>query len=111
MALLTSRIDDLTGEPDAQTVVVTVNGKGVEVDLARKSLDRLVKALEPFWTVGSEDDYLVTRRERGARSSNGYALPDRSERDAIRQWAETNGVTVPTRGRLPREVVEQYRRR
>lgn len=113
MALQTFRTDDISGEPDAETVLVTVNGKGIEVDLAAKNLARLVKALEPFWTVGSEDDYLVTRRERGRSakraSSNGETTVE--ERAAIREWAAANGIDAPSRGRMPAELVEQYRRR
>ena len=111
MALQTFRTDDLTNEPDATTVLVVVNGKGIEVDLAAKSMARLVKALEPFWAVGSEGDYLVTRRERKRSSAATGSDTTREEREAIREWAAANGIDAPARGRMPSDLVEQYRRR
>lgn len=107
MALHTVRTDDITGEAEATPVLVTVNGKGIEVDLAAKSMAKLVKALEPFWTVGSEGDYLVTRRERRGATVETTA----EERTAIREWAASNGITAPARGRMPADLVEAYRRR
>jgi len=106
MALHTVRTDDLTGEPEATTVVIIVNGQGVEVDLADKSAVRLAKALEPFWSKGSPGDYVVTRKEPKRRASTPPALAyDRAE---LVQWAETNGVTLPSRGRVPNAVLEHF---
>jgi hypothetical protein len=75
--------DDITGEPDAETHVIILDGKGIEIDLAGKSIERLVKALAPFWAVGSEGDYEVTRRFRGKRAApatNGSGGPGRTRR-------------------------------
>ena len=122
MALHTVRTDDLTGEPDAITCVLVVNGKGVEIDLAAKSVERLTKALAPFWRVGSESDYVVSKMEPGARkkkatpSSNGSSSStsdtgglDAEERARLRQWADENGIAVPQRGRIPSAIVEHFR--
>lgn len=117
MALHQIRTDDLTGEPDATTVVITVNGQGIEVDLAAKSADRLTKALAPFWDVGTEATYHVERSSRQRRkmpATNGHAGGNYNgedyDRAALREWAETNGVTLPQRGRIPFAIVEQYLR-
>lgn len=112
MALHHIRTDDLTGEQGAETVVITVNGKGIEVDLAAKSAERLTRALEPFWKVGSEDDYVVTRqvgkpRKATAKASTNGHVPD-YDRGAVRAWAAANGIDVPSRGRIPRAIVEHY---
>lgn len=34
--------------------------------------------------------------------------PDKDEAKRIRAWAEANGLSVASRGRLPRELVEKY---
>lgn len=109
MALQTTRTDDLDGSPGAVTTVITVNGIGIEIDLGDKSAKALTKALDVFWRAGSPSEYVVTKRERGAPSkakTNGRAY-DLAE---LRQWAETNGVKLPQRGRIPQAIVEQYLR-
>lgn len=87
-------------------VCITVNGKGIEVDLAAKSVARLTKALEPFWAVGTEHDFVVTQRQRGTRRQRdvgrGYDL------DELRQWAANNGTKLPSRGRIPAAIVKQF---
>jgi hypothetical protein len=108
MALQQLRTDDLDGKPDAKTVVITIDGTGVEVDLAEASLTKLVKALEPFWAVGSPNTYVVTRRLPGTKRKNnndrGYDLHE------LRAWAAANNVDVPQRGRVPQSIVDQYLR-
>jgi hypothetical protein len=108
MVLIQQRNDDITGEPDAITCVITVNGKGIEIDLAKKSMERLAKALEPFWQVGSESSYDIQRKGVGRRLSPN--VPDDAERKRIRQWAIAQGLISPqSRGRLPQSVVDKYR--
>jgi hypothetical protein len=57
----------------------------------------------------------ATERHRGTRSG-----PDRDSADRhvryhapdilqLREWAGANNVAVPTRGRIPNSVVEQYK--
>jgi hypothetical protein len=70
--------DDITGEPGAEAHVIIVDGRGVEVDLADASLERLVEALAPFWRAGTVADYEVTRRygkRKGAPPSTNGARP------------------------------------
>jgi len=108
MALQTTRIDDLTGEADAASVVITVNGEGVEIDLAGKSVAALTKALAPYWEVGTVSKYDVERKgfgKRRAERPTGAVDPK-----AVRAWAKANGVDVPVMGRVPQSVVDQYLR-
>ena len=110
MALQQLRTDDIDGKPDAQTTVITINGHGIEVDLADASQAKLRKALEPFWNVGSPGEYAVTRRVRSngskkrSNDDRGYDLQE------LRAWAERTGVRVPQRGRVPQDIVDQYLR-
>lgn len=107
MAVHTIRTDDLNGDPDAATVVITVNGKGIEIDVAERSSARLIKALEPFWNVGTESDYDVVRRQRGAKRATSTRTADPGE---VRAWANANGIQVNDRGRVPQVIVDQFLR-
>lgn len=110
MALQQTRTDDIDGKPDAQTTVITLNGMGIEIDLAEASLTKLRKALEPYWAVGSPGEYVVTRRMRGSSSkkrTNGERGYDLYE---LRAWAERTGTKVPQRGRIPQDIVDAYLR-
>lgn len=103
MAIHTVRTDDMTGDPDATSVTIVVNGRGVEIDLAKKSAERLTKVLEPFWSVGTEADYDVERRTRSRNgASRGYDLA------GLRRWAADNGIELPKRGRIPGDIVQRY---
>jgi hypothetical protein len=103
MAVLTVRTDDLTGDPDATPTTITVNGKGVTLDLAQKSADKLAAALAPFFTAGVEADYDVARRGRPRNGTGrGYDLAQ------LRQWAADNAIALPQRGRIPAEIVQRY---
>lgn len=106
MALQQLRTDDLNGDPDAETVVITINGQGIEIDLAARSTDKLVKALEPFWKVGTPAEYTVTRAIRGRKRT----VNDKYDPSEVRAWANNTGVKVPARGRIPQAVVDQYLR-
>lgn len=105
----TTRIDDLTGEPGAESVVITINGKGVEIDLAGASAGKLTKALEPFWRVGSEADFDVVRRQPG-RSTTKRPQANAYDAKAVRAWADANGVEIGRNGRIPQAIVDQYLR-
>jgi hypothetical protein len=92
--------DDVTGEEITQvwTCTITVDGAGVELHLSPGSRQRLLDALAPFLHADSarpaHDRPTVTRLRGAAR---------------IRAWANAHGVSVPERGRIPRDVVTAYK--
>jgi hypothetical protein len=96
-------VDDLDGtelaDGDGQTVHFDIDGKSYEIDLSRKNADKLRKALEPYVSAGRR----TGRTQRQTRSSQDY------DPKAVRKWAESNKVTIPARGRIPAQVLEQYR--
>lgn len=114
MAVQTIRTDDLNGKPDAQPTIITINGYGVEIDLAADSAARLVKALEPFWAVGNERPYdvvvrkTVREKRRANLSTNGTNGDREFDPIAVRAWAAQNGIEVGDRGRIPRTIVDQF---
>ena len=112
MAKQTVITDDITGEPGAETHVIVVDGKGIEIDLADKSAKALVKALAPYWAAGSEGDYQVIRQLGRRKGAVGLspAMQVGVTDAQVREWAGANNVACNTHGRVPKQVVEQYLR-
>jgi hypothetical protein len=106
--VVTEVTDDIDGSEAVETVTFGYQGKQYEIDLGRKNLDRLDKALSPFIqkarTVRATDGGRQ-RRRRGAAAATRAA-----DTKAIRQWAREQGLEVSERGRIPTEIVERYER-
>jgi hypothetical protein len=95
--------DDLDGKPAAETLRFGLDGREYEIDLSEKNAKALRKVLEP-WT-GS------ARRVSGRRAARGAVSRVETGVDnaAVRAWAGSNGIELSARGRLPKDVIEQYR--
>jgi Lsr2 len=102
---------DLHGDetPAGQTVEFALDGAAYEIDLCEEHAGQLRDALAGF--VG------VARRAggRGALSPNGRSGSRRRRRSSgsgdaarIREWARSQGLAVPERGRIPAELAEKY---
>src|SRR5215207_420916 len=97
---ITIVVDDLTGEEaqDARTIPFAVDGVSYEIDLTSKNAEKLMSAFEPYISAGRK----VGGRARSTRSGG------RSDAARIREWAISQGLDVPSRGRIPRSIAEQY---
>ena len=95
-------IDDVDGKPADETVTFGLDGREYEIDLSEKNAKALRKALEP-WAEAA--------RRVGGRRSRGTTTRVETGVDtaAVRAWAASNGIELSSRGRLPKDVVEQYR--
>jgi hypothetical protein len=95
-------IDDLDGGEAAGTVRFSLDGTQYEIDLSAAHSDELRKALE---------QYLAHARRVGgtapsaARTRRGAAV----DSVKVRDWAKEQGIEVKDRGRVPADVVEQYK--
>jgi hypothetical protein len=102
-------IDDLDGSDGAQTITLGWNGDWRELDLNKRNLASLSRALDKFWNAGRpiSSNGPTARRSRGKKSS---APSTRAQRDpkAIRAWATQNRIAVPARGRIPGDVERRY---
>jgi hypothetical protein len=87
-------VDDLNGEPAAETVRFGLDGRHYELDLTKENANRLRAELEAH--------------VRGARAVAPPALTQNAAQ--IRAWAKENGYAVAGRGRLHHDVVEAYHR-
>jgi len=100
--------DDLDGSPAEETVTFALDGTSYEIDLNSKNAAALRKAIDKF-VAGARKMTRPTGagrgRPRGARS------PRRGEADpkAVRAWAHEHGIPISSRGRIPAEIIEQYR--
>jgi hypothetical protein len=103
-------VDDLDGTEAVETVWLGWNGDWRELELSKKNLAALSRALDRYWTV-SRPIAATKQTQRGARPA--AAPPPRSiqrkpDPKLIRAWASENGIQVRARGRIPADVVRQY---
>ena len=98
--------DDLTGQPGAEEVVIALGDRTWTVDLGPASRKKLDKALAPFIANATATGGAPARSSRSR--SNKSAL-SAQERTRLREWAATNDVALPSRGRIPNAIIEQYR--
>ena len=106
-------VDDLDGGEAAESVTFSLDGKTYEIDLSEKHATALRDAFAPFIggarragnaaKVGAQQR-MSTVRSTGSVRSHG-------ETAAIREWANTNGLEVSTRGRISSTVLEAYENR
>ncbi len=107
-------IDDLDGSDATQTVEFSYKGKSYTLDLNDNNASELEDALAPYIAAAGKAGTAQSGRGRrggkrqssGARGGSG-AASDYSPKD-VRAWAQANGVEVPTRGRIPGKVIEQF---
>ena len=105
-------IDDLDGTEGAETVRLGWNGDWRELELSRKNLAALSKALDKYWNVSRpvSSDGHSSRRRRPSTPRQSRSAKVKAKRDPklIRAWATDNGISVPARGRIPSDVERQY---
>jgi hypothetical protein len=99
-------IDDLDGTTADEQVEFSVDGKAYEIDLSAANSKKLRDALAPF--VGAARR--TTGGRRGSVPGRGPARPavDREQNQAIREWAQQQGMKISERGRIPASVLEAY---
>lgn len=91
--------DDLDGGEAAETVHFGVDGKSYEIDLSNENAERLRTVLAPYVQAGR-------RQSRSGKSFRRTALaPDPA---TVRAWAQSNGMELPARGRIPKHVYEAF---
>ena len=101
---------DLHGDetPASETIDFALDGATYELDLcdqhAGEMRDRLatyVAAARRGGGRGTSSSSRGARRSRRGRGGSGEAAQ-------IRQWARSQGLAVPERGRIPAELAEKY---
>lgn len=98
-------IDDLDGDPAAESVMFSVDGSHYEIDLTADHAAELRSAFQ-IWVAAA--------RRVGGRRVRHVPVPAPSPAGAadnatIRAWATENGYQVSARGRIPERVLEAFR--
>lgn len=96
--------DDLDGSKNAEEISFSFRGTDYAVDLGKKNLAALEKALNPYIEAASRVSKAPAARKRHSpkTANSGPGLT------AIREWAKAAGIEVSDRGRIPKAVREQY---
>lgn len=96
-------IDDIDGGDAAGTVRFALDGVDYEIDLSSEHSDQLHAALGKY--IGH------ARKVGGSRgvTRNGRRSPSAIDTHKVREWAKEQGIEIKERGRVPANVVEQYR--
>ena len=103
--------DDLDGKPisegKGETIRFSLDRQDYEIDLAEKNAKGLRNDLSKYVS--------AARRASGGRSAGGRGRGrsgSGSGRDydpkAVRAWAESQGIQVSQRGRVPADLVAQF---
>ena len=105
-------IDDLDGGEATETVTFGVDGTSYDIDLSKKNAAALRKTLERYIKAARRSSTALDRSTRrpATPSAKGAKKPKRDfDILQLREWAGSNSIAVPSRGRIPNSVVEQYK--
>jgi hypothetical protein len=91
--------DDLDGSAADETVSFAYRNTSYEIDLSNANAAALDDALAK---------YIDAARKVGGAAPKRASRTRRRNTAAIRQWAESRGIPLAARGRIPATVVEQY---
>jgi hypothetical protein len=94
--------DDLDGSPATETVSFGLDGKSYEIDLNEKNAGKLRDALAQY--VGAARSSGGSGARRGRKGSGGGSTNLGPSAREVRDWARSNGHSVPDRGRIPADV-------
>lgn len=97
-------IDDIDGGDAAGTVRFALDGTDYEIDLSTEHTDELHKALGIY--IGHARKVGGTRRASLGAGRRGASTVDTHK---VRKWAKEQGIDIRDRGRVPANVMDQYR--
>ena len=99
-------VDDLTQENiedgSGESVRFALDGVGYTIDLTAAHAEELRGALAPYVGAARKSDSVA----RAPRSTAPKA--PKGDLKSIRDWANENGYTVSSRGRIPADVQSAY---
>lgn len=96
-------VDDLDGSKAAETVRFGLDGKSYEIDLSKKNAAGLRKTIAMYVDSGRRIRSTSSSTKRTATTASGPG-----DAASIREWAQSRGMTVSARGRIPVDIREQY---
>ncbi len=104
--------DDLDGSEATQTVEFGYQGKTYKLDLSDQNASELEEALAPY--IAAAQNAAGAAGSGGGRGQRAPAPKHRSgggdyDPKEVRAWAQSNGLEVPARGRIPARVLQQFK--
>ncbi|MBF9068368.1 histone-like nucleoid-structuring protein Lsr2 [Streptacidiphilus fuscans] len=93
--------DDLDGGVAEETVQFGLDGKSYEIDLSTKNAEKLRSALAPYVQAGR-------KQGRAAAAKTPRRTEVAPDPATVRAWAQSRGIDLPARGRLPKHVYEAF---
>ena len=94
--------DDFDGTPAAETIRFSFEGKAYVLDLSAANAKEMRQIFKPYVEAARRDGATSKGRRSAVKPSTGV------DAKAVRVWAKSARVKVPSRGRIPSSVVEQY---
>lgn len=91
--------DDIQGGEATETVNFGLDGRSYEIDLNAENAKKLRDELTPYVQAGRK------RAKSGKTFKRTSVDPDPR---AVRAWAESNGLEVPARGRIPKKIYDAF---
>ena len=97
--------DDTDGSQASETVNFGLDGAAYEIDLSEKNALVLRETLT---------GWISHARKIGGRSKSGGGAAANApftevDTKAVRAWADANHVKINSRGRIPADIIAQYR--
>jgi hypothetical protein len=103
--------DDLDGKPIAdghgETVRFALDRQDYEIDLGEKNAKAMRDAMNKYVAAARRVSGGTRGRSRGGSRSAAAATRDYDPK-AVRAWAESQGIEVSQRGRVPAELVAKF---
>jgi hypothetical protein len=104
--------DDLDGKPipdgKGETVRFSIDRQDYEVDLGDKNAKAMREALSKY-VAAARRTSATNSRGRSSRSAKSAAGTTRDyDPKAVRVWAESQGIAVSQRGRVPADLVARF---
>jgi hypothetical protein len=104
----TELVDDIDGrvlrDGKGETVSFALDGSSYEIDLSTSNARKFRSMFEGYVAAGRKVAGGRTRRRPRAAAASRVHDPK-----AVREWAAANGLEVSARGRIPAEILQQYR--
>ncbi len=102
-------VDDIDGGEAEETVRFAIDGVQYEIDLSAKNATKMRYELARYVQAGSKVGRAgATAAPASVGRGRAPAAVDRDQSRAIREWAQSKGITVSDRGRIKQDIVDRY---
>ncbi len=98
---------DISGEEidnSTPTLTFAFDGATYEIDVTDAEKSEIEKVLAPYIRAGRKATGASVRRRTRRSGSSTSDSPAKQ----VRTWAKEQGIDVPTRGRIPSDVLDKY---